>query len=252
MSDHEHSHTHAHGPANRGRRVLKTAAPLFVREPDGPPRGGAIVLHDVFGVSEYVEEYCRRLAAEGWLAVAPYLYYEYGGRDFRPEQLSTARAAMDSLGPDDLAADIDGAVDHLVRRCGLDAARCTATGFSMGGYLATWAAGRHALGAAVAVSPGGVEQAPWPGLPHLSELVAQRLTPWLGIAPDGDPALDEAVSGVPCVQTESVGPVAHGFYRLGREHHDPEAERRAWSLAEAFTEAQVAGAPPSSMEFLPG
>lgn len=248
MSD----HTHAHGPANRGRRVLKTAAPLFVREPDGPARGGAIVLHDVFGVSDYVEEYCRRLAAEGWLAVAPYLYYEYGGRDFRPEQLGTARAAMESLHPDDLEADIDGAVDHLVRRCGLDTARCTATGFSMGGYLATWAAGRHALGAAVAVAPSGLESPPWPGLAPLSALLGQRRTPWLGIAPDGDPVLDQAAPGVPCAQTEAVGQVAHGFYRMGRGGHDPDAERRAWSLAEAFTEAQVAGAPPSSMEFLPG
>jgi dienelactone hydrolase len=69
----------AHGPANRRRRVLETAAPLFVCEPSEAPRGGVIVVHDVLGLTHDAEAACRRLARGGWLAVAPFLYHQHGG-----------------------------------------------------------------------------------------------------------------------------------------------------------------------------
>ncbi|WP_344928389.1 dienelactone hydrolase family protein, partial [Streptosporangium carneum] len=128
---------HAHGPANRGRRVLDAAAPLFVCEPAGRPVGGALVLHDVFGVTDHAEEVCRALAREGRLAVSSYLYHERGGPAFAADELARARAHMTELTAADLAADVGAALGYLeARRAG----PVLVVGFSMGGHLATWAA----------------------------------------------------------------------------------------------------------------
>ena len=108
----------AHGPANRGRRVLDAAAPLFVREPAGEPRGGAVVVHGLAGLTHEVEAACRELAAHGWLAVAPFLYHGHGGPAFGsgPGEEARARAELAGLSPGTLAADVSAAVGYLSGR----------------------------------------------------------------------------------------------------------------------------------------
>lgn len=181
----ESIHQHAHGPANRGRRVLRTAAPLFVRFPSTEARAAVVVLHDVYGLTEGVEEHCRALARRGYLVIAPYLYYETGGKEFRTEHEETARAAMSLLAPDDLAADVSGALDHLGRRVGIPPHSIGLLGIGMGGYLASRAAVDHELAAVVAIDPLGLDLAPWPGVPDLCELLDKLNTRWLGVAGAG-------------------------------------------------------------------
>ncbi|GAA2632601.1 dienelactone hydrolase family protein [Actinomadura fulvescens] len=232
----------SHGPANRGRRVLQTAAPLFVREPwaPGPPRGGVIVLHDVFGVTEYAEDACRRLARDGWLAVSPYLYYEHGGPAFDAGDLAVARREMAGLRAEDLTADIEGAISYLRER---GAPKIAVVGFSMGGHLATWAAAQAGVAGAVAVSPSGLERAPWDGLPPLELLLADRKAPWLGVAGEEDRRLPADAAerlrlaltapGPPAELVEIPG-AGHGFYRPGRTGFDPEASAESWRRIRDF------------------
>ncbi|MDA3624550.1 dienelactone hydrolase family protein [Saccharopolyspora oryzae] len=146
-------HHHAHGPANRGRRVLRTAAPLFVRFPSTRPRTAVVVLHDAYGLTEPIEDCCRALAGRGHVAVAPYLYYETGGKEFRPDNEHTAQAALSLLAADDLAADIAGALDHLTTRLGIPTTATGVLGVGATGYLATWAATEHQLAGAVECDP---------------------------------------------------------------------------------------------------
>src|SRR5437660_460133 len=37
-----------------------------------------LVVHEIFGVHEYIQDVCRRLAQKGYVAVAPYLYSRQG------------------------------------------------------------------------------------------------------------------------------------------------------------------------------
>jgi carboxymethylenebutenolidase len=104
----------AHGPANRGRRRNDTAAPLFVCEPRTSPRGGVVVVHDLFGLTPDAEAAARRLAADGWLAVAPFLYHGHGGPVFRDRP--AARAEWASLSLADLDGDIAAAESYLAER----------------------------------------------------------------------------------------------------------------------------------------
>lgn len=243
MSDHHHSH----GPANRGRRVLDSAAPLFVEAPAGPVRGGLIVLHDAFGLTEPVERYCRAAAAAGWLAVAPYHYYDVGGREYDRD---SARDALGRLSLRGLTDDVTAARDYLTERRRLDIGAVAVLGFSMGAFLAAWAGAEWELAAAVSVSPSRPDTGPLTGLPPLGELVRDRRTPWLGVLAEDDPqpsttdvsaarsvdaARDTAdhrngagSAGVPLARVEIVPGAAHGFFRepaAGAGRTDPPAWR---------------------------
>ncbi|TCP45804.1 dienelactone hydrolase family protein [Tamaricihabitans halophyticus] len=168
-------HHHSHGPANRRKQVLETAAPLFVVPPQpGPVRGGVVVLHDLAGLTEEVERCCRWLAAEGWLAVAPYHYYESGGRG-RAEPLVPSYARH-PLSADGLRTDVVAAVDYLVRRRGLPAESLSVLGFGTGGHLAGWAGAHCQFASAIAITPAELNLA---GMPPLSQLVPAAETRWL-------------------------------------------------------------------------
>src|SRR6516165_12065014 len=47
-----------------------------------PSRGGpfpvVLVVHEIFGVNEYIQDVCRRLAKLGYLAIAPELFWRQG------------------------------------------------------------------------------------------------------------------------------------------------------------------------------
>ena len=46
----------------------------YVARPSGPPRGGLVVLQEIFGVNHHIRAVADRFAAEGYLAVAPALF----------------------------------------------------------------------------------------------------------------------------------------------------------------------------------
>lgn len=142
----EHHH-HAHGPANRRKRVVETAAPLFVRFPGRLAETGVVVLHDAYGLTPAVEDCCRALARLGHLAVAPILYHETGGTAFTTEQPETAEATWDRLRRSDVVADVGGAVDYLERRCGISP--CSTALLAVGAAARLTTATDHRLGAVI-------------------------------------------------------------------------------------------------------
>jgi carboxymethylenebutenolidase len=114
MSETEEHH-HAHGPANRGRVVLTTAAPLFVCEPaSSEPKAAVIALHGRHGITAQFERSLRAVAARGYLVAAPFHYFRDGGPEYVTE--SSASTAYAALAEDDIDADVDAAVDHIATR----------------------------------------------------------------------------------------------------------------------------------------
>lgn len=178
----------AHGPANRRRRVLETAAPLFVREPGRAPRGGVIVIHDVLGLTHDAEAACRALARNGWLAVAPFLYHEHGGPAFPLSSLADARAELVRLSLPGLEADLAAAASYLTARgCG----GVAVAGFGTGGYLAARFAS-SVPGAFAAVTIGAVEaDSFWPDAGPLAEAIAGCRVPLLEVAAPPDPVTSD-------------------------------------------------------------
>jgi hypothetical protein len=163
------SHNHAHGPANRGRIVRTTAAPVFVCEPTATPRGAVIVLHGVGGITAGLEAGMRTAAARGLLAVAPFLYYRDGGPEY--PQAEQAREAWARLTQEDLDTDIDAAAQHVTTRLGV-------TDLALAGADVTVpamarATGRRPYATTVVVDSGGADTGE--GAPDWSQVV-DRLT----------------------------------------------------------------------------
>lgn len=109
-----------------------------------------IVIQEIFGVHEHIRDLCRRLALEGYLAVAPELYFRQGDpNDY--SDIPTLFSNLVTKVPDaQVLADLDH-VANWASRNGGDPHRLLATGFCWGGRISwLYAAHNPQLKAAVA------------------------------------------------------------------------------------------------------
>ena len=116
---------------------------------DGP-QPIVIVVQEIFGVHEHIRDLCRRLALEGYLAVAPELYFRQGDpNDY--SDIPTLFNNLVSKVPDaQVLADLDHVASWAARNGG-DAHRLLVTGFCWGGRISwLYAAHNPQLKAAVA------------------------------------------------------------------------------------------------------
>lgn len=102
----------------------------------GTKLGTILVVHEIFGVHEWIKDVCRRFAKAGYLAVSPDLYARYGDAtkiaDFKILIDTIVRKADDETVLSDLDATAKWAAGN-----GGDAGRLGVTGFCWGGR-ATW------------------------------------------------------------------------------------------------------------------
>ncbi|WP_313020628.1 dienelactone hydrolase family protein [Atlantibacter hermannii] len=100
-----------------------------------------IVVQEIFGVHEHIRDICRRLAHEGYLAVAPELYFRQGDpEDY--DDISTLFSELVSKVPDaQVLADLDHVANWAARQGG-DPHRLMMTGFCWGGRI-TWLYAAH-------------------------------------------------------------------------------------------------------------
>ncbi len=219
--------------------------PLTTRTPDGPAKGGVVIIQEAFGVTPWVEGVCDRLAAAGWDAVAPHLFhrtgdpvFDYGGGF---DRLAPHMGAMTMEG---ITEDVDTALEHLAS-VGLAPEQTGIIGFCVGGDIATVMGVTHALGAAVSFYGGGVAEGRL-GMPALVDVVASLRTPWLGHYGSADPsipveqldALRPALEHAALATELHVYDAGHGFANSDRPdvYAAPDAEL-AWSRTLAWLEA---------------
>ena len=110
--------------------------PAYLARPAGAgPFPAVLVIHEVFGLHEYIRDVARRLAHAGFLAVAPELFFREGGTQHLKtfeEVLAVVRSVPDRRMLDDL-----GAVLGHVRGLPACTGKVGVTGFCWGGG-ATW------------------------------------------------------------------------------------------------------------------
>jgi carboxymethylenebutenolidase len=139
-----------------------------------------LVVHEIFGVHEYIADVTRRLAHAGYLAIAPELFARQGDPGSYGE-LAKLQAEVVAKVPDaQVMGDLDGALKWAAAHGG-DAQRAAITGFCWGGRI-TWLYAAHApVQAGVAWYGRLVGQAS-PLTPHHPiELAARLRAPVLGL-----------------------------------------------------------------------
>jgi carboxymethylenebutenolidase len=111
--------------------------------PAGPPKGGIVVIQEIFGVNGDIKATADWLAGEGYLALAPDLFWRQERNvsltDGSQEEWQRAFALMNSYDGDVGVADVQAAIDYL-RAAGC--AKVGTIGFCLGGRMVYLAACR--------------------------------------------------------------------------------------------------------------
>jgi carboxymethylenebutenolidase len=197
----------------------------YVAAPTGPPKGGIIVLQEIFGLDEHVRRDVDRWASLGFEAVAPSLYdrREPGftaGHDQAGIAAGIAHAMATPI--DQALADIAAVRDQLAPH-----GKVFVVGYCYGGSLAWLAAGRLDGLSGASSYYGSMVQAnaalkpKCPTIVHLGRLDT-------GIPADAvKAAVQEANPDVPVYIYEDAG---HGFNNEDPERHSNDAAQFARDL----------------------
>lgn len=124
-------------------------------DPAGAPRGGVIVIQEIFGVNHHIRAVCDRLAAEGYRAVAPAVFDRFAPgfeSGYSPDEIAKARdLAFKHIDMDKMLLDTRAAQQELK-----SAGPTAIVGFCMGGSVSFVAAARLSGLAAASCFYGGM------------------------------------------------------------------------------------------------
>ena len=192
---------------------------------------GVLVIQEWWGLTDHIADVTDRLAAAGFVALAPDLY---GGRT--THDADEAGSMMMSLPVDQAAKDLGGAVDFLLAHDAVTSSTVGAVGFCMGGGMALAAAGTWPdRFAAVASFHGGNLATDAPASPHR---LAPQLQAEVHIAAAADDAtyppamakqLETALADAGVTFTTATHPAAHGWMMPDFPVYDAAEAERGWA-----------------------
>jgi carboxymethylenebutenolidase len=209
----------------------------YVARPINPSAPVIVVLHEVFGVNKDIRQTCDELAGQGFIAIAPELFW----RQARGVDLNTWSDAEWKRGLELYAAyDRDAGVRDVIATVRaaeeLEGAsgKVGVMGFCLGGLMTYLAAARHDLDAAVAYHGGDTERyldeargVTAPLLMHLAEEDEF-------ISKDAQAQIKAAFAGMSNVRIYSYPGCKHAFARHTGAHYDAEAAALANGRTWAF------------------
>ncbi len=206
-----------------------------------PPLGAGpavVVIQEWWGLVPHIRDVADRLAAEGFVALAPDLYH--GKTTTEPDE---AGKMMMNLQLETAAKDMAGAIDYLL---GLDAttgAAAGAIGFCMGGGLVLWLSTLEPRVAACVPFYGAI---PWDQVqPDYEQAGAAYLghyavnDAWATI--DGARRLEQHLTAIGKeVEMHYYEGTDHAFFNDDRpEVYDPSAAALAWERTLAFLRGRL-------------
>jgi carboxymethylenebutenolidase len=251
----------------------------YLALPDGGGEGlpGVVVVHEIWGLEEHIEDVARRLAAEGYAALAPDLYTGEWREVMSDERIAAGMAflrsasqevqrdpgklesvladkpqeerdatkmlatAMSPEGRLHFAVDLLGAIEYLKGMPEVDASRIGSVGFCMGGAIS---------GLLATLSPELRAAVIFYGSNPPPERIPEIEARVLGIYGDKDlritgsvPELESAMKEADKSFEYHVYPDAqHAFFNDARPNYHEDAARDAWRrVLDFFGETLKAG-----------
>lgn len=217
--------------------------PGYLARPEGEgPFPVVLVVQEIFGVHEHIKDVCRRFAHEGYLAIAPEMFYRQGDvsglRDF-DAILAIVRQVPDAQ----VMEDLDAAVAYAAGQHG-NVARLGITGFCWGGRI-TWLYSAHSelLRAGVAWYGRVTGEASELQPRHPVDVAAELHAPVLGLYGGQDTGIpmsevekmQAALAAADSPSTFHIYPDApHAFFADYRPSYREDAAADAWPRALAW------------------
>jgi carboxymethylenebutenolidase len=125
--------------------------PAYRADPAGETAAAIIVIPEIFGVNPGIRAKCDEWANQGYLAVAPDIFWRFAAGEQldpdAPEQFQKALENMGKFSADDCIRDVEALIHWLKREQG--AAKVGLVGFCLGGRIAYMAATRTDVDASV-------------------------------------------------------------------------------------------------------
>ncbi len=218
--------------------------PAYEARPASPGQYPVIlVIHEVFGLHEYIKDVTRRFAREGYYAVAPELYSREGGVEKLPD-IQSVLAVVGKVPDRQVLVDLSSAADHAGRQSWARTDRVGVTGFCWGGRM-TWLFAAHEKHLKAAVAWYGA-LGPWRGRSDEAhpksplDLADQLHCPVLGLyggADEGIPLSDIQAMEAKLKAHQKVGEIVvypgapHAFFADYRPNYRADAANAAWKRA---------------------
>src|SRR5438093_594384 len=109
----------------------KDTVTAYIAYPERPqPAPGVIVIHEIFGMSDFIRQTTEQLAKDGFVAIAPDLLSRRGGTPASPD---SARKLIATLNPDTVTMDLNAAAAFLKTVRAARGDRVGVIGFCWGG-----------------------------------------------------------------------------------------------------------------------
>ncbi len=195
------------------------------------PAPGVIVIHEVYGLTDWEPTVADRLAAGGYVAIVPDLLSSRFGSS--PATADSGRKLIAQLVPEAISADLDAVFAHLDGLPAVAKGRIGTIGFCWGGAQSfRYATHNPALKAAVVCYGSAPDSA----------ALAKIRSPVLGVYGEQDARINAALPAVEA-QMKALGKsfehdlypgTGHGFLKPGRRGHDTDQPARAWERILSF------------------
>lgn len=218
--------------------------PAYRAMPD--KKGGkfpvVMVIHEIFGVHEWIQDVCRRFAKEGYMAIAPALYARQGDVKDLKDPREINRQVFSKIPDTQSMSDLDSTVAWAAKNSG-NTKRLSITGFCWGGRI-VWLYAAHNknvdAGAAwygrvvpTANSPLNTAQPTTP-IDHAAKLRVPVIGFYggldKGIPLDGVQRMqDELKKGRSGSEIVVYPNADHGFHADYRPSYNAEASKDAWA-----------------------
>jgi carboxymethylenebutenolidase len=220
----------------------------LARPASGGPNPALVVVMEAFGLNGHIRNITDRFAAEGFVAIAPNLYFRQPDNVVGYDNLPGAFKLMGTIKYEQVAADMTAAINHLKT---LKEAKpgIGTVGFCMGGTLAFLTACLNSeVRAAVPYYGGGMVTSRQPGVDPPIKYVAGLRAPVLAFFGGKDAFIplaevdkfrDELKKAGKAAEVVLYADGDHGFMCDERPSFHPIHSKEAWAKTIAFFKEQL-------------
>jgi len=213
----------------------KDTITAYLAYPERKDRAPAVVvIHEVFGMSDFIRQTTEQLARDGFVAIAPDLLSRRGGTPASPDD---ARKVIATLNPDTVTQDLDATVAYVKRLKAVRPDRVGVIGFCWGGGQSfRYATNNPSLRAFVVCYGVGPD----------AMAIARMRAAGLGVYAENDARINAGLSDVDAAirtyhkkyRYDVYPGVGHGFFRTREK---PEVADSAWRAVVGFFRANLEG-----------
>lgn len=209
----------------------------YVARPDAQRAAAVVVLHEIFGVNADMRMWCDELAAKGFLAICPDLFWRQEPgvelNTWSEAEWKKGLALYSAYDRDAGVRDVRATVEAARQMSGASG-KVAVMGFCLGGLMAFLTAARGTVDAAVAYHGGDTEsylgEAPAIQAPILMHLAEEDEF----ISKDAQARIKTALAGRDNAQVYSYPGCHHAFARHTGLHYDAAAAALANSRTWTF------------------